>query len=193
VVPAPQPQPEPTAAPQPAGPAQGPIQRSPADFLLGPNDVGKEITRVSQENGTVDRATWSSVRWHRHEDLINAGLGPLKVYNRAYVAENVDAARAIFNQEVERQKRFPESQDRFGGIFIPGQDGDPQVTKIAEEQNSLAACNDDCNTAAFDRLHQRTVFREKNVVVVLYFYGSDGAADVDQLNEWMRVLTGRIS
>jgi hypothetical protein len=193
VEPAAHPAPQPQPAPQPAAQAPGPIQRNPADFLLGPNDVGKEITRMSEENGTVDRATWNSVRWHRHEDLINSGLGPLKIYNRAYVAENIDAAKAIFTQQVEQQKRFPESQDRFEGIFTPGQDGEPAVARVADDQHSLAACNDDCNTTAFNRLHQRTVFRVQNVVGVLYFYGSDGAADVDQLNEWMRVLTGRIS
>ena len=188
--PAPAPQPAPAApspTAQPAASAPGPIQRNPGELALGMNDVGKEITQVAQNSGTSNRANWSEVRFERDEDLIDARLGPVKIYNRVYVAEDVEAARAIYNTEVERQRQMPESQDRWEGLFTPD-----DVVQLFEQQNSLAACNDDCNTERFNRLHQRTVARQANVVHVLYFWGRDDQANIDQLNEWLRVLRDRL-
>lgn len=179
------PAPAPTA--QPAAATSGPIRRNPGELALALSDVGKEITQVAQNNGTGNRANWYEVRFERSEELVDSKLGPVKVYSKVYVSDDVEAARAIYNTEVERQKKMPESQDRWEGLFAP-----QGVTQLFEQQNSLSACNDDCNTERFNRLHQRTVARQANVVYVLYFWGRDDQANPDQLNEWLRVLRGRL-
>ena len=189
-VPVEPPAPAPTPAPQPAvaATAPGPIQRSPTDFVLNVNDVGKEITQILSNSGPSDRARWAEARFERGDELFKSNLGPLQIYSKAYVADDVPAARAIYDREVERQRQLPEATTRKEGFFTP-----EDVVKIGDEQNSIAFCNYDCGTSEkFDSLHQRTVFRAQNVVGVLYFFGRDTDADVDQLNEWLRVLGGRI-
>jgi hypothetical protein len=185
--PPPPPPPPPSAAPAPRS-ESGPIQKDPQEIILGLNDVGKEIYQSAANRGTADRASWAEARFERGREAANQQLGPLNVYSKAHVAENVEAARAIYNKELDQQRRMPEAKNRKEGSFRP-----EGVVRVGEEQDALSMCNYDCGgSAKFDSLHQRAVFRHQNVVVVLYFYGPKDESDVDQLNEWLPKLRERI-
>ena len=47
-------------------------------------------------------------------------------------------------------------------------------------------------SGGFNRLHQRTVVRYQNVVVVLYFWGNKEQAKPAQTNEWLSLIRGRM-
>lgn len=177
------------SAPAPAV-QSGPIQKDPASLLLVPEDMGKQITQAYVKTGADERGGWAEARYVRGEELINAKLGPIQIVNRVYVASNVDAARAIYRDEVNKQSTMPEHDQRFGTVYV--NEGDNAVVQVGEEQDSRAACNDDCNTKDFNRLHQRTVMRYQNVVAVIYFWGARDQATPAQMNEWLSKVRSRI-
>jgi hypothetical protein len=182
----------PTPTPQPASAtaaaqASGPIEKSPNDLVLALGDVGKQIDQVYLKTGNESGANWAESRYNRDPELLNARLGPLKVVSRVYVASNVQAAESVYRQELGRQERFPEADERLGGKFTP-----QGIEQFGDVQNARSACNDNCNTSAFNRLHQRAVLRHENAVVVVYFWGRDDQATPGQMNEWLRLIRGRL-
>lgn len=157
-------------------------------MVLTLDDVGKEISPVYLRTGSDARGNWAESRFARGEELINARLGPQKIVSRVYTANNLADAQAIYSVEVDRQTRMPEAEDDVGGTYRP-----QDIGQFGDAQSSLAACNDNCNTADFERLHQRTVMRYQNVVAVVYFWGRGDQASSVQMNEWLSVIRNRLN
>lgn len=149
-------------------------------MVLRTEDMGKQIVQVLLKADSDERSRWAEVRYERDIKLVDAGVGPVKTVNRVYSARDVPTAAQIYAEEVAKQGKMPESKDRVGAQFIP-----KEIGQAGDEQDSLAACNESCNTREYNRLHQRTVFRYQNAVVVLYTWGAPDSASPAQMNEWL--------
>jgi hypothetical protein len=190
--PAPPPPPEPAAAPPPPAPAPtgGPISKQPTEIILSLNDVGKDITQMYLREGADSRSKIAEIRFERDIETVNSKLGPTKVLNRVYVANDVAAAQSLYREEAGKQTKMPEADERVGAVYQ--NEGKDAIAKLGDEQISHAACNDDCNSKDFNRLHQRTVLRFQNVVAVLYFWGANDQATTFQTSDWLGMVRGRM-
>jgi hypothetical protein len=182
--------PAPAAVPPPA-PVAGPILKAPTEILLRIEELGTDIGQLYLNTGSDDRGRWAEARYERPLQLMNAGLGPIRIVSRTHVGNTVADARSKYAEEAGRQTSMPEAQDEFGLVYL-NQCPQDCVTAVGEEQISHGACNDNCGTVRFNRLHQRTVLRYQNVTSVLYFWGRSDQATVAQTNVWLTIIRGRM-
>jgi hypothetical protein len=149
------------------------------------DEAGKQATRTSNEEGSDNRATWVRLQWERNTEGPDALTGPWTVHSSVWVAQDFATARAIFKEQADKNKSFPEAYFARGGTFplpLPG---------IGTESAGLSACFD-CNAKDEIFLHHRAVVRWGVAVHVLYLYGPDKVAPADLLRWYLVQLEARI-
>jgi hypothetical protein len=144
----------------------------PRQVALTVGELGKQINTALDREGSDDRSSWVEGKFKRPPETVTARLGPLLIYDKVWVANSVDQAWEIYSAQA--QPGFPEAEGDVGTDFamenMPG---------FGNETFGWTACNETCNTEKFNRLHQRLVWRNGNVVVVLYMWGRDDASTVN--------------
>jgi hypothetical protein len=176
---------------QPAGPAStGPVWVvDPKNVLLRlSEDMGKEIEQLRPKSGKHNGAAYSEVWFERKSNRIDDLLGPINVFNKVYIAPDLATGQQIYQEEVARQKGLPEAQVESVDIYaVTG------VENFGDEQDLLATCNTECADKELDGTHWRMVVRNRNAVIVLYFYGGPHSATSTQMNQWLAKMRERLS
>lgn len=170
----------------PAGPPPEIIARgAPGDMGLVIQDAGPQATEMFRNFGSDDRASWYESRFERGEETVNQKLGPNIIYNKVFVANGSDNARAIFKENAV--KALPEATTRKGAPFV-----EPKTKSFGNESFAIGACNDNCDTDRSQYLHERLVYRWGNVVVILYLWGREDQANPDVLATYASLINGRV-
>jgi hypothetical protein len=149
------------------------------------DEAGKQATRTINEEGSDNRAAWVRLQWERNPEGPDGLTGPWTVHSSVWVAQDFSTARAIFKEQADKNKSFPEAFFARGGTFplpLPG---------VGTESAGLSACFD-CNVKDEIFLHHRAVVRWGVVVHVLYLYGPDKVAPADLLRWYLSQLGPRI-
>jgi hypothetical protein len=163
-----------TPAPTPRSAASGPPSGDPKVFLAKESEAGKGANEVSKESksGSDNRMVWASNRIERDQTNANFNSGPVTIFSKAIIAQDVDTAKAIFEDEAKQNDKFPEAREKVGGKFDFNMEGDEDV---GEEAKGLSACvANGCDAKGDDnKLHRRMVFRVDRFVGVVYTFGLD--------------------
>jgi hypothetical protein len=157
----------------------------PRNLAVTDDEAGKQATRTLNEEGSDNRAAWVRLQWERNTEGPDALTGPWTVHSSVWVAQDFVTARAIFKEQADKNKSFPEAYFARGGTFalpLPG---------VGTESAGLSACLD-CNAKDEIFLHHRAVVRWGVVVHVLYLYGPDKVAPADLLRWYLSQLGARI-
>jgi hypothetical protein len=157
----------------------------PRDLAVTDDEAGKQATRSIDQQGSDDRAAWVHLQWERNTEGPDALTGPWTVHSSVWVTQDFSTARAIFKEQADKNKSFPEAFFARGGTFplpLPG---------VGNESAGLSACFD-CNVKDEIFLHHRAVVRWGVVVHVLYLYGPDKVVPQDLLKWYLAQLQARI-
>jgi len=149
------------------------------------DEAGKQATRTVDQQGQDDRAAWVRLQWERNIENADSLTGPWTVHNSVWVARDFSTARAIYKEQSDKNKSFPEAFFARGGTFplpLPG---------VGTQSSGLSACFD-CNVKDEIFLHHRAVVRWGIAVHVLYLYGPDLHVPADLLRWYLSQLQARI-
>ena len=179
----------PPAEPPPPGPpgVQLWVAEPQLVLLRLEEDMGKEIKEVRPRTGRYNGARYAEVRFVRGFNRLGAGMGPIRVFNKVYMAPDLAVAQQIYQEEVQRQEDMPEAVERSTGIFLV-----EGVEQFGDEQNLHATCNTECEARDLDGAHWRVVVRNRNAVIVLYFFGGLDSATSIQMNQWLAKTRERL-
>ncbi|MCC6178990.1 MAG: hypothetical protein IT305_27085 [Chloroflexi bacterium] len=157
----------------------------PRDLALTDDEAGKQATRSLDQEGSDGRSTYVRLQWERNQEGPDALTGPWTVHSSVWVAQDFESARAIFKEQSDKNKAFPEAFYARGGTFaFP-------LTGIGNQSAGLSACFD-CNAKDEIFLHHRAVIRWGIVVHVLYFYGPDKVVPQGLASWYIQQIQGRI-
>lgn len=148
-------------------------------------EAGKQATRSIDQQGADDRAAWVRLQWERNIEGPDALTGPWTVHSSVWVARDFSTARAIFKEQSDKNKSFPEAYYKRGGTFPLDLGG------IGTQRSGLSACFD-CTVKDEIFLHHRAVVRWGVVVHVFYMYGPDRLVPQDLLKWYLAQLEARI-
>jgi len=188
-------------AAQQGAPAAGPpAQDAPADAPPAPDavaragdamgivftleDAGKEADAVLREEGTDERGAWARSRFERGRDLGASRLGPNVIDTKAWIAKDVETAKALFKSQAE-VKNFRERAEREG---ISGSNDRFKLENVAEETHASSAYWDDATVWH----HYRVVVRKDRNVAVMYLFGRRELIDNGLVDWFSRKLAGRL-
>lgn len=157
----------------------------PTAISLVVQDAGPEAVEMFRNNGADGRASWTEVRFERGQETITQKLGPTIIYNKVFVAGSSADAHAIYTENAVRQ--LPEATEKRGAIFE-----EDKTKPYGNESYAVGACNDDCEGANSEFLHERLVYRWGNVVVILYIWGREDVSNPDVLSTYAATVAGRI-
>ena len=171
------PQPAASAAPSPqAAASSAGVQARPSDLAIALGEAGKGAEKKAEADGSDARGAWYEVRYERDRDFGGYRSGPVTVYNRVFVAPNVEAARQIHGEQVCQNDKFPEAKEKVGDVFeLKG------VGEVGPDARGLSACTGSCNTNKDVNVHKRIVSRVDNVVSVVYLWG---LSDPEGTTDW---------
>jgi hypothetical protein len=170
----------------PSGPLQEIFStRQPADIGLHLEEAGKQAVEVLSRTGSDGRSSWYESRYERGEETVGQKLGPATIYNKIFVANSADDARAIYRENAV--KDLPQATQPRGGIFT-----EDKTKKFGNESYAIGACNNDCGDNRTEYLHEQVVYRWGNVVVVVYIWGQKDEANPETLGLYAGNIAGRI-
>jgi hypothetical protein len=161
-----QPAPSPTKAPS------APPSGDPKRFLPTEAEAGKGANEESKQskNGSDSRMVWASNRIERERTNANLNSGPVTIAAKAIIAADVETARKILEEEAKLNDKFPEANDKVGGLFEFNIEGDQDVGEDAAGRSACVAKG--CDAKEDDnQIHRRMVFRVDRYVGVVYTFG----------------------
>jgi hypothetical protein len=151
----------------PSGPAVA-ASVTPREIATTDEEAGRQAVRTVDKDGADARSIWVRLRWERDQESADATTGPATIENVVWVAKDLSAARAIYQEQSARHKEFPESFYAHKGTYaLP-------ISSIGDDVSGLSACLD-CNAKEELLLHHRVTFRRGVVVATLYLYGPEAA------------------
>ena len=149
------------------------------------DEAGKQATRSIDQEGGDDRVRWVKLQWERNIESADALTGPWTVHSSVWVAKDFTTARAIFKEQSDKNKNFPEAYYARGGTYaFP-------LTGVGNQSAALSACFD-CNVKDEINLHHRAVIRWGVVVHVLYLYGLDRVNPQDLMRWYIQQIAARV-
>jgi hypothetical protein len=158
---------------------------NPRDLAVTDDEAGKQATRSMDQEGADERAAWVRLQWERNQEGPDALTGPWTIHSSVWVTQDFTTARAIFKEQADKNRNFPEAFYARGGTFAM------PLAGVGNESAGLSACKD-CNVKDEIFLHHRAVIRWGVVVHVLYMYGPDKVVPQDLVNWYIAQLQGRI-
>lgn len=157
----------------------------PRYLAITDDEAGKQATRTLTQEGSDDRAAWVRLQWERNIEGPDALTGPWTVHSSVWVAKDFVTSRAIFKEQADKNKSFPEAFYKRGGTFPL------DLAGIGTQSSGLSACFD-CTAKDEIFLHHRAVIRWGLVVHVFYMYGPDRLVPQDLLKWYLSQLHARI-
>jgi hypothetical protein len=171
----------------PSGPLPDQVwQVSPRAVVLTAGEMAKEAYTAGEQGGSDDRGSWHWTRFKLPPEFERRHVGPLDIYSKVWVAPNLEVAKEIFAEQAK--PGFPEAEQRVG----VGQFAMENPPSVGNDNFGWSACNDDCMTAKTDKLHHRYLFRSGNAVGLIYIWGGDQDASVDQVGVYAQAMRGRL-
>jgi hypothetical protein len=158
---------------------------NPRDLAITDDEAGKQATRTLDQEGSDARSRWIHLQWERNMENADSLTGPWTIHSSVYVTQDFESARAIFKEQADKNKDFPEAYYARGGTFpldLPG---------VGTQASGLSACFD-CNVKDEIRFHHRAVVRWGTVVHVVYIWGLDRVAPADLMRWYLKQLGERI-
>jgi hypothetical protein len=158
---------------------------NPRDLAITDDEAGKEATRSIDQEGSDARSRWVHLQWERNTENADSLTGPWTVHSSVYVTQDFESARAIFKEQADKNKDFPEAFYKHGGTFkldLPG---------VGTQASGLSACVD-CDVKDDINYHHRAVVRWGTVVEVVYLYGVDKVNPQDLMRWYLQQLGARI-
>jgi hypothetical protein len=159
--------------------------RPPEQIGIHIDELGKQINEIFSRTGSDGRSRWYEARFERDQETISQRLGATIVYNKVFVANSNADARDIFQESSVDD--FPEATEKRGPTFP-----EPKTKPVGNDWYSVGACNDDCNGAQSQYLHERIVLRWGNVVAIIYTWGREDQSNPDYIGDRARILFQRI-
>lgn len=157
----------------------------PRDLALTDDEAGKQATRTLDQEGGDDRSAWVRLQWERNIEGPDALTGPWTVHSSVWVSQDFSASRAIFREQANKNKDFPEAYYGRGGTFaLP-------IQGVGNEAAGLSACVD-CTVKDEIRLHHRAVVRWGVVVHVVYLFGSEKVNPQALMNWYLAQIAARV-
>jgi hypothetical protein len=149
-------------------------QTDPTLIVFQIGDAGKEAYQAMNDGKEVDNAQWARTRFERDRETGTSRLGPNVIDTQAWVAKDVEAAKAIFKVQAAI-KNFPErsSKERVQGP----NDRFKQPENLAEETFGVSGYYQDDDDKVWR--HYRYGFRKGKNVAVIYLFGRE-----DLFDEW---------
>lgn len=152
-----------------------PVQARPKDLAVKIGEAGKRAEAKEQKDGADDAGSWYEVRYERGGTGSRFYEGPVTVFNRVFVAKDVETARKVFNEQASQNEKFPEATERVGDKFEL-----KEANEVGQEGKGMSACDRSCNSNKEIYVHKRLVTRHENVVSVVYLWGlshAEGTSD----------------
>src|SRR3954454_21444407 len=109
---------------------------SPRDLAVTDDEAGKQATRTLDDEGSDARSSWVHLQWERNIEGPDALTGPWTVHSSVWVARDFVTARAIFKEQSDKNKDFPEAYYKRGGTFPL------DLAGIGTQSSGLSACFD---------------------------------------------------
>src|SRR3954469_5638018 len=81
----------------------------PRALAITDDEAGKQATRSLDQQGSDNRAAWVHLQWERNIEGPDALTGPWTVHSSVWVAQDFATARAIFKEQADKNKSFPEA------------------------------------------------------------------------------------
>lgn len=155
--------------------AQG-ADRDPREIVLTYDEGGgKDVILTADDDCSDGRALCVYRRWERDGET-DASVGPITTVSKVWVARDVETAKAIFREQENIQKDFPEKAEPADGPFK----FDLPWAPPAEEWTALSACpKDRCESQGRIDVHQRMIARKGSVVSLVYLFGRARTATPD--------------
>ncbi|MCC6177596.1 MAG: hypothetical protein IT305_20030 [Chloroflexi bacterium] len=147
---------------QQAAPAPAP-RNDPTQMVLTLADAGKEATQYFDKQGTDKYGQWAHTRFERDRSNSASTLGPNVLDSKAWVAKDVEAAKALFKEQAA-VKDFPERTEGITGI-----NDRLKPTKFGEDFAFTTSYFQDEKVWH----HYRIVIRQGANVAVLYMFGRE--------------------
>lgn len=96
----------------------------------------------------------------------------MTIASKAIIAHDVESAKKIFEEEAKLNEKFPEAEDKVGGLFDFNMEADQDV---GDEAKGVSACvSKGCDAKEGDnQIRRRMVFRVNRCVGVVYTFGMD--------------------
>lgn len=156
----------------------------PNQIIFTLDDAGKEATQFVREEGTDNRGRWAHSRYERDRDLGASRQGPNVIDSRAWIARDVEAAKAVFRDQ-SVIKDFPDRNRRepVEGINDPFMFGN-----VGEETAFVAGYWVD-NTVWH---HYRVVVRKGSNVALMYLFGRRDVVKNEDAMWFAQKLAGRL-
>jgi hypothetical protein len=174
--PAQQPTPEPTQAPA-ASSTTPASSTNPKDVVLRLDDAGKEAFVVDTSDGSDKWGRWAHSRFERDRSDSASTLGPNVMDSKAWVAKDLDTAKALFKEQAAI-KSFPERKEPTTG---PVEKVKP--TQFGEDSSYTAMYYQDDDNKIWQ--HYRFVMRQGTTVAVVYLFGKEVFfVDPKEKNTW---------
>jgi hypothetical protein len=157
------------------------VTANPKEIVLRVDEVGKRAEAKAQKDGKDARGNWYEIRFERGGTGSRFYEGPVTIYSYVFVANDVEGAKAIYQEQVKLNDKIPENGDkRVGDKFeLKGGDG------LGDESQGISACEKGCNVDGDLYVHKRLVLRTYNAVSVVYTYGlavDEGNTDQSAIN-----------
>jgi len=155
------------------------------EIAVTDDEAGRQAARAIDKDGEDARSVWVQLRWERDQEGPDATTGPATVEDVVWVAKDMASARAIYDEQAQINKQFPEAFYAHKGSFpLP-------ITKIGDEVSGLSACLD-CTAKEELRLHHRVTFRRGAVVSTLYLYGAESTTPQSLAIWYATQIVGRV-
>jgi len=158
---------------------------NPRDLAVTDDEAGKQATKSVDQEGSDARSRWVHLQWERNMENADSLTGPWTIHSAVWVAQDFESARAIYKEQADKNKDFPEAYYKHDGAFPLDLKG------VGTQSAALSSCFD-CSVKDEIRLHHRAVVRWGVVVEVIYIWGQDKVAPADLLRWYLLQLGNRI-
>ena len=161
---------------------------SPRQVALSIIEMGKQIDTAGEKEGSDGPVQWYWARFKRDKGAIKSHIGPIDIWNKVWVAPDIETAQGIFGEQARPGFRDGLQVEKIGsGQFLM-----EPLPGVGNENFGWSACNENCNTEFFEYLHHRYVWRSGNVVAVIYSWGGNQDNSINQMGFSAQGMRNRI-
>src|SRR5215212_2036949 len=87
----------------------------PRDLAVTDDEAGKQATRTLDQEGSDARSQWVHLQWERNMENADSLTGPWTIHSSVYVTRDFESARAIYKEQADKNKAFPEAYYKRDG------------------------------------------------------------------------------
>ncbi len=177
----------------PPPPDQTAKKNNPAEIVFALADAGKEATQYDWKEGTDEHGRWAMSRFERDRELSPSRLGPNVIWTKAWVAKDVETAKALF-KTLSGNKNLASvfAPMRARGELVSGPNEKFKYEKYAEETWAASAYYD---ADKWVGRHYLFTHRKGPNVGQIYLFGREDFFEEwsPKIDDWFsRTFAGRL-